>query len=61
MNDVRLLFLYPYIIMSYLKVILLEKMGDFKTFMKKNENKNSPQITQINTDYKNKENPCKSV
>jgi hypothetical protein len=29
--------------------------------MKKNENKNSPQITQISTDYKKKENQCKSV
>jgi hypothetical protein len=29
--------------------------------MKKNENKNGPQITQINTNYKKKENQCKSV
>ena len=29
--------------------------------MKKNENKNSPQITQICTDYKKKGNQCKSV
>ena len=29
-----------------------------KLFYEKNENKNSPQITRISTDYKNKKNQC---
>jgi hypothetical protein len=35
--------------------------GVMTGYCEKNENKKSPQITQISTDYKNKKNQCKSV